>query len=135
MFYRGFYPVHDFMRVQIINTNPNHRKKEFSDVSLVEKFEITDEEYAKKSDTVRAFMIRNKRGKYSDSAIAEALVDHSDDYKEEAEKIKVGDRFTTTGKISDDTRGVVMFVGKTKFKEGYWVGVKFDEPYGKNDGR
>ena len=135
MFYRGFYPVHDFMRVQIINTNPNHRKKEFSDVSLVEKFEITDEEYAKKSDTVRAFMIRNKRGKYSDSAIAEALVDHSDDYKEEAEKIKIGDRFTTTGKISDDTRGVVMFVGKTKFKEGYWVGVKFDEPYGKNDGR
>ncbi len=53
--------------------------------------------------------------------------------KEEASAISVGQRCTVD---PGDRRGEVMFVGQAEgvLPPGYWVGIKYDEPLGKNDG-
>jgi dynactin complex subunit len=47
-------------------------------------------------------------------------------------KLDIGSRVVTgTG---NDRKGVVMFLGQTKFAAGDWVGIRLDKPDGKNDG-
>jgi dynactin complex subunit len=45
-------------------------------------------------------------------------------------KIEIGSRVVT----GVDKKGVVLFLGQTKFAAGDWVGIKLDKPDGKNDG-
>ncbi|KAJ3182339.1 hypothetical protein HDU87_008502 [Geranomyces variabilis] len=129
----GYYPVSDFMRVEVVDLNPRRVKNAFNDVSQVEKFEITDDAYDKRTDSVRAFKKRNKMGKYADQPVAEP--DSEYDFASEAAGIKEGDRCEVepegTGLAK---RGTVKYVGLTQFKPGYWVGVQYDEPLGKHDG-
>ncbi|RUP46167.1 CAP Gly-rich domain-containing protein [Jimgerdemannia flammicorona] len=117
--------------LQVVDTNPNRVRNQYTDVSLVDKYEMPEEDYAKRSDSVLAFKLRNKLGRFADGAseVSEAS------FEEEAKDIKVGDRCEVN--IGDGElrrRGTVRFVGLTKFKPGYWVGVQYDEPLGKNDG-
>ena len=107
---------------------------QFTDVSQVEKFELSEAEYAKRQDSVLAYKLRNKLGRFASSDQTESPPPTHDVHMD----IKVGQRCevepTTEGGIA--RRGEVKYVGPTEFgnKTGVWVGVQYDEPVGKNDG-
>ncbi|KAJ3097669.1 hypothetical protein HK100_005289 [Physocladia obscura] len=140
----GFYPVEDYLRIHVADTNPNRVKGAFTDVSQVKKFEISDEEYSKRNDSVRAFKQRMKLGRFADPDLVVAAAIDNEEFQEAASKIKIGDRCQVIAALAEDgggngsgglaKRGVVKYVGLTKFKPGYWIGVEYDEPLGKHDG-
>ncbi|KAL5256718.1 hypothetical protein ACHWQZ_G011846 [Mnemiopsis leidyi] len=105
----------------------------FEDTSNVEKFEMSKEDYDKREDSVQAFKKRNKMGRFNPEVQAK-LAAQAEENKELALKMKIGDRCEARTPKQPVRRGEVMFVGQVEFKDGYWVGIKFDEPVGKHDG-
>ena len=106
---------------------------------LVEKYELTPEAYSKRTDTVQSYLKRNNMGKYNEEEMKKFEERKSQQLAEEkqiAANFKIGDRCEvdvpgTGGK----RRGAVTFIGETKFKpDCLWIGVRYDEPVGKNDG-
>ncbi|KAI9031258.1 tubulin folding cofactor B [Hyaloraphidium curvatum] len=140
----GYYGVEDFYRIVVTDLDNRKPRGEFTDLSQVEKFEITEEEYDKKEDSVRAFKRRHKLGRFADGASNSSP--SPDDFAEEAALISVGQRCEVTsgagGSGMDDDgadafrkRGVVKYVGQVpELKAGWWIGVEYDEPVGKHDG-
>lgn len=134
----GSYPVDDGMIIHVVD--PTIKVGEFEDLSKVEKFEISEEEYAKKSDSVRAFKERNKLGRFKELDPEEQKRQEEEkqrkeqENKERAEKMKIGDRCEVRIPNQPTRRGTVKYIGLTDFKPGYWLGVHYDEPVGKNNG-
>lgn len=98
---------------------------------------MAEEDYDKRTDSVRAFKKKNQMGRFNPEFAAqqeaEALAKANLGADEiEAKGIEAGMRCEC--RVGGAKRGVVMFVGQTEFASGYWVGVKYDEPLGKNDG-
>ncbi|KAL8592604.1 hypothetical protein ACOMHN_026534 [Nucella lapillus] len=131
----GSYPIDSGMRIHA--EDKQLRAGEFEDVSKIEKFEITEDDYSKRSDSVRAFKEKNKLGRFNKEdqkkKEAEQLQKEEED-KKKADTFKVGDRCEVRVPGQPGRRGIVQYVGETDFKPGFWVGVQYDEPHGKNDG-
>lgn len=128
----GSYPIDDGMRIHVID-NFSRTEENLN----VEKFEISEEEYAKRSDTVKAFLEKNKLGKYNEEEMKRRAEEKKQEEEAEiaaAQLCKVGDRCEVCVPNQPKRRATIMYVGKTEFKEGWWIGVKYDEPLGKNDG-
>ncbi|KAJ2452255.1 hypothetical protein EV183_003044 [Coemansia sp. RSA 2336] len=124
----------DFVVLKVTSTEPHGRQLDFNDLSQVEKYEMADDEYDAKQNTVRAFKRRHNMGRFADNKSAMSI-DDDDEFEEEARKIKEGMRCQVSFQQTGMKRlGTVRFVGKTQFRGGFWVGVEFDEPVGKNDG-
>uniref|UniRef100_A0A8C5RVW0 Tubulin folding cofactor B n=1 Tax=Laticauda laticaudata TaxID=8630 RepID=A0A8C5RVW0_LATLA len=159
----GSYPVDDGYRIHVIDRS-GATIGEYEDVSRVEKFQISDTEYDKRTDSARSFMKRSHLGQYNkeemsrkESELEQKLVEE----KALAEAISVGARCEVRVSGQPSKRGTVMYVGEysedfsashprsffsshdsflwvftglTEFKPGYLVGIKYDEPLGKHDG-
>ncbi|XP_033832385.1 tubulin-folding cofactor B [Periophthalmus magnuspinnatus] len=132
----GSFPVDDDCRIHVIDRSGG-LLGDLSDVSKVEKFELPDEEYDKRTNTVRSFMKKRAVGHYNEEEMKKKkaeLAAQEEEQKGAAEAISVGSRCKVQVLGQPTKIGSVMFVGTTDFKPGYWVGVKYDEPLGKNDG-
>ena len=89
------------------------------------------------TDSVLAFKKRNKLGRFGDKdpQAQEKKEEALQKEEEEAKAITIDSRCLVTRSGVPARKGVVRFVGTTEFASGWWVGVQYDEPFGKNDGR
>jgi tubulin-specific chaperone B len=127
----AYYKVEDHDTIHVTDSNPNSLlvQNDFDDISTVKKYEISEEDYNKRNDSVRRF--RKKLGQ-DPEYIKMINENKGNTYENEAEKIEVGLRCL----LGDGfRRGLVMFVGLVpSLGYGFYVGVKLDEPTGDSDG-
>ncbi|XP_036916954.1 tubulin-folding cofactor B isoform X2 [Sturnira hondurensis] len=132
----GSYPVDNGCRIHVID-HSGARLGEYEDVSKVEKYRISQEAYDQRQDSVRSFLKRSKLGQYNKEEQAQREAETTQRLREEQEQasaIPVGSRCEVQVPGQPPRRGTVMYVGPTDFKPGHWIGVRYDEPLGKNDG-
>ncbi|XP_061828093.1 tubulin-folding cofactor B [Nerophis lumbriciformis] len=132
----GSYPVDDDCRIHVIDQSGG-QLGEFTDVSKVEKFALSDDAYEKRTETARSFMKKQSLGRYNEEEMAKKKAEsiaREEEQKAAAEAITVGSRCQVHASGQPTKLGTVMYVGTTEFKPGFWVGVKYDEPLGKHDG-
>lgn len=126
----GSYPIEDAMRLHVTDTflfiNEN-----------VEKFELTDQQYNQKQDSVKNYLKTNKLGKYNEEEmkkLEEKKKQALEDQNKKTALCTVGSRCRVTVKGKPTRLGTVMYNGELDGKAGTYIGVKYDEPLGVNDG-
>jgi len=125
----GSYPVEDYFTIKVVDIDPNQAALNLTDVSQIEKMEMSTEDYNKREGSVLAFKKANKMGRFAEGADA-AQREKEEQFGDVAATITVGNRCL----VRSTNKGTVAYVGKTEFEKGYWVGIRLDEPFGKNDG-
>ncbi|CAI2377531.1 unnamed protein product [Moneuplotes crassus] len=127
----GHYGPAEYYTIHVVDSNPGIDFSEFEDVSKVEKYKISDEDYDKRDDTFKKF--KEKMIKKDPNFITKNKRKIEDDYQEEeAKAIETGARCEV---IVGERRGEVKYVGKIpELANGYWVGIELDEPTGDSNG-
>ena len=131
----GYYQCRTDFTIHVIDTNPTQKYENYDDVSQVEKFELTEEQWLARPNNIRAYkqrMLEQQRAEMEAAGIEVPPEINEDSFKEEAEKMKLGDRCQCQ---PGDRLGCVRYVGRiAALKPGFYIGVEFDEPVGKSDG-
>jgi len=115
--------AHDGM-VVCVRDRRGHTLPEEADI---DKWELSDEQYAARPDTLRAYLQAHQLGRYAPAAAPAPApsVPH---------EMVPGTRCIVNTGGHFERRGTIRFAGPTQFAPGVWVGVELDEPVGKNDG-
>jgi len=123
--------------IHIVDTNPKGGVAEqMANFAMgigpkVEKYEIDEKKYNARDDTFKKFKeTQLKKFTADKQAEKEALEKKWDDL---ASQWKVGDR-CETNKRGFKHRGEIMYIGGIEGTSSTFVGIKLDEPFGKNDG-
>ncbi|KAI8463710.1 MAG: CAP Gly-rich domain-containing protein [Monoraphidium minutum] len=144
----GFYSPRNGWTLQVTDTDGSSLSAQgwLDDVSKVQKYMISDEDYDRRENTYRKY----KAGKVAadpgwtlekelairagrEYVAPEAKAAPEDDFGEaEAAALEVGARCCVD---PGERRGEIRYVGRVEgLAPGYWVGVALDEPCGRNDG-
>lgn len=136
----GFYSVLSGMEIHIVDSDPFSlsRNGGLTDVSLVQKYTISEEAYDTRKGTVRDFIRQKKKEDPNYKIKKPTSTPSTQDERvipgaESVEGIAVGMRCEV---MPGARRGTVRFVGEVEqiTAGGHWVGVELDEPLGHNDG-
>uniref|UniRef100_A0AAG5D9F7 CAP-Gly domain-containing protein n=1 Tax=Anopheles atroparvus TaxID=41427 RepID=A0AAG5D9F7_ANOAO len=124
------YPIDDGMRIHVIDNFQLFQEN-------VPKFELSQEEYDKKADSLRSFLKKNNLGKYNEEEMAKLEEDRKRQEDEDRKKLEattIGARCRVTTKGQPTRLGTILYKGSLENKPGTFFGVRFDEPLGVNDG-
>ena len=127
--------------IHIIDTDPYSFSKDggLENVNLVKKYMMSDEDYDKRENTLRAYKRKMKEKDPNFTFFPEnrpKVPTGPPPGPESVSHVEVGSRCEVH---PGGRRGIVKFVGEFKdvrkeINKGYWVGVQLDEPLGKSDG-
>lgn len=125
-----------YCRLHIVDENPESELKALiGDKPEFTEFELSEQEYQSRANTVLAWKAQNHLGRFDPEFEVQKTARAKLDQKA-VESMAVGNRCRTIN-IEGERRGTIRYVGKIhQLDEGenLWVGIEFDEPVGKNNG-
>ena len=131
----NFYGIEDYMTIHCIDEDPNSIVRGLEDLSNVEKYVMSDTDYDKLPMNVRKFkkhLSKNNPELFNKKQVTHTIVTDPEHQKDLAAGINKGDRCEL---VESKHRGEIGYVGKVPdVGEGFFVGIKLDEPYGNSDG-
>ena len=131
----GHYGAETGMCIYVIDLNPNSILKEIENYEGVEKYMISDEDYDNLPENFRKwkkqFLKDNPNIIHMNKAALPTEELDPEYLGELAATIEIGSRC----KLGTGPRGEIRYVGKIMdLGNGFFVGIKLDEPYGNSNG-
>eukprot|EP01084_Bolivina_argentea_P044377 81664_1 len=139
----GYYGIESGMEISVQDDDPYSlsSKGGLEDVTLIQKYRMADEDYDKRDGTLRAWIKEQKNEDpewvepWNRKEVEGKEISGSNDPPPDLKSVKgmlIGQRCEIR---PGGRRGEIAFIGEVEgIAPGYWVGVRYDEPVGKNDG-